>query len=167
MFENTATTTTTTNEILNKISNLLHEKNIQFKSLHHKATFTSEESAQERNEDLSIGGKAILMKLDDSFRLFVLSASKKLDNKKIKEKFNSKKIRFATIDELKELTGLVPGSVPPFGRPILEFDLFVDESILKNEKIAFNAGSLTDSIVVGVKDYLIAASPIVFDFSSS
>ena len=107
------------------------------------------------------------MKLDDSFRLFVLSASKKLDNKKIKQKFNSKKIRFATIDELKEFTGLVPGSVPPFGRPILEFDLFVDESILKNEKIAFNAGSLTDSIVVDVKDYLIAASPIVFDFSSS
>jgi len=164
MLENT----TTTNEILNKISNLLHEQSIQFKSLHHKATFTSEESAQERNEDLSIGGKAILMKLDDSFRLFVLSASKKLDNKKLKQKFNSKKIRFATIDELKELTGgLVPGSVPPFGRPILEFDLFVDESILKNEKIAFNAGSLTDSIVVDVKDYLIAASPIVFDFSSS
>ena len=164
MLENT----TTKNEILNKISNLLHEKSIQFKSLHHKATFTSEESAQERNEDLSIGGKAILMKLDDSFRLFVLSASKKLDNKKLKQKFNSKKIRFATIDELKELTGgLVPGSVPPFGRPILEFDLFVDESILKNEKIAFNAGSLTDSIVMDVKDYLIAASPIVFDFSSS
>jgi len=132
MLENT----TTTNEILNKISNLLHEKSIQFKSLHHKATFTSEESAQERNEDLSIGGKAILMKLDDSFRLFVLSASKKLDNKKLKQKF-------------------------------LEFDLFVDESILKNEKIAFNAGSLTDSIVMDVKDYLIAASPIVFDFSSS
>ncbi len=154
------------NLIFNKISGFLTEKNINFNSLHHKPTFTSEESAKERGEDISIGGKAILMKLDDTFKLFVLSASKKLDNKKIKVKFNAKKIRFASVDELKELTGLVPGSVPPFGSPILPFDLFVDNSINLNEKIAFNAGSLTDSIVMLVKDYLVAASPTVFDFSS-
>ena len=154
------------NEILNKIHQYLTEKNITFKSLHHKPTLTSEESALERNEDISIGGKAILMKLDDSFKLFVLSASKKLDNKKIKSKFSAKKIRFATVDELKQMTGLVPGSVPPFGQPILSFELYVDESIVANEKIAFNAGSLTDSVVMNVNDYLLAASPTIFNFNS-
>lgn len=97
---------------------------------------------------------------------FYFSASKKLDNKKIKVKFNSKKIRFATVAELKDLTNLVPGSVPPFGKPLLSFELFVDDSIIKNEKIAFNAGSLTDSIIMEVKDYLEVASPTVFNFSS-
>ena len=156
----------TTNTVLANIIKYLNEKNIQFNTLHHKPTLTSEESAKERNEDISIGGKAILMKLDDSFKLFVLSASKKLDNKKIKAKFNCKKIRFATVDELKELTGgLVPGSVPPFGKPILEFELFVDDSIVANEKIAFNAGSLTDSIIMNVNDYLVAATPQIFNFS--
>ena len=154
------------NVVFTNISSFLTEKQINFKSLHHKPTFTSEESAKERGEDISIGGKAILIKLDDSFKLFVLSASKKLDNKKIKSKFNAKKIRFASVEELKELTGLVPGSVPPFGSPVLPFELFVDDSIIKNEKIAFNAGSLTDSIVMQVTDYLLAASPTVFDFSS-
>lgn len=154
-----------TSSVLSNLINYLTERNIQFNTLHHKPTLTSEESAKERNEDISIGGKAILMKLDDTFKLFVLSASRKLDNKKIKARFNCKKIRFASVDELKEMTGLVPGSVPPFGRPILEFDLFVDDSITANEKIAFNAGSLTDSIVMSVKDYLVVASPQIFNFS--
>lgn len=60
------------NIVLAKIINYLTEKDIKFKTLHHKPTFTSEESAIERNEDVSIGGKAILMKLDDSYKLFVL-----------------------------------------------------------------------------------------------
>jgi len=33
-------------------------------------------------------------------------------------------------------SGLVPGSVPPFGRPIVDLDLFVDTSIAENEMIA-------------------------------
>jgi prolyl-tRNA editing enzyme YbaK/EbsC (Cys-tRNA(Pro) deacylase) len=41
----------------------------------------------------------------------------------------------------------------------------VDTSILANETIAFNAGSLTDSIFLSVADYLRVAGPTVFRFS--
>jgi prolyl-tRNA editing enzyme YbaK/EbsC (Cys-tRNA(Pro) deacylase) len=59
----------------------------------------------------------------------------------------------------------VPGSVPPFGEPILPFELYVDESILENKRIAFNAGSLTDSIIMSVDDYMKIARPAeVFRF---
>ena len=38
----------------------------------------------------------------------------------------------------------------------------------ENERIAFNAGSLTDSIIMNVDDYLRAARPArVFDFSQA
>ena len=33
----------------------------------------------------------------------------------------------------------MPGSIPPFGKPFLPFELFVDPSILDNERIAFSA----------------------------
>jgi prolyl-tRNA editing enzyme YbaK/EbsC (Cys-tRNA(Pro) deacylase) len=60
----------------------------------------------------------------------------------------------------------VPGSSPPFGEPILQLELYVDNSILRNEKIAFNAGSLTDSIIMRTEDYVQIAKPKgVFDFS--
>jgi Ala-tRNA(Pro) deacylase len=68
---------------------------------------------------------------------------------------------------LKELTGLVPGSVPPFGRPILPFDLYLDEALRTNDRIAFNAGSLTDSIILAMPDYLRIAAPTeCFAFSA-
>ena len=83
----------------------------------------------------------------------------------IRRHLKLKKTRFATAEELHELTGLVPGAVPPFGSPILPFELYVDSSILANPRIAFNAGSLTDSIVVSVEDYLRVAKPTVFEFT--
>ena len=65
------------------------------------------------------------------------------------------------------LTGLVPGSVPPFGEPILPFPLYVDDSIIANERIAFNAGSLTDSVILSVVDYRTIALPELFTFSKA
>lgn len=157
---------TASQQTLGRIISLLEEKQIEFRKVHHEPTFTSEESARARGEDISIGGKAILMKIDENYVLFVISASRKVDSKKIKQKFNPKKMRFANVDELKSLTGgLVPGCVPPFGRPILPFDLNIDESITKNEKIAFNAGSLTDSVILRVEDYLKVSEGNVFSFS--
>ena len=85
---------------------------------------------------------------------------------KIKDYFHVKRTRFATPEELLKITGLVPGSIPPFGKPVTVLELYVDPSLMKNERIAFNAGSLTDSIVMKVKDYNKLASPVVFDFSS-
>jgi Ala-tRNA(Pro) deacylase len=144
----------------------LQSLSIDFREVHHAPTFTSEESAKARGEDLRIGGKALLMKTGDVFRLFVLSASLKADSAAIRDKFGVKKTRFATPAELLELTGLVPGSVPPFGPPILPFELYADTSVTANEKIAFNAGSLEDSIILRVDDWLRAASPEVFLFAA-
>ncbi|MGB5139774.1 MAG: YbaK/EbsC family protein, partial [Candidatus Zixiibacteriota bacterium] len=96
---------------------------------------------------------------------FVLSAALKIDSDSLKQRFGVKALRFANAEELLDFTGLVPGSVPPFGFPILPFDLYVDKSILNNEKIAFNAGSLTDSIVMRVSDYLKVADATVLEFS--
>lgn len=151
--------------VLQAIRELLIANGIQFRELHHEPTTTSEESARVRGEPLHIGGKAILLKTDDVFRLFVLPADRKLDSAAVRKHLNVKKTRFATAEEMHQLTGLVPGSVPPFGRPILDFDLYVDEALTKNDRIAFNAGSLTDSIILGMEDYLAIAKPTIISFT--
>lgn len=152
--------------IYNAIVQLLSSSGIPYRELTHEPTRTSAESAKARNLDISVGGKAILLKVGDEFKLFVLSAARKLNSQKIREHFGERKLRFATPEELLAMTGLVPGSVPPFGRPITDFDLFVDKSITENPVIAFNAGSLTTSIVLDSKDYFKIASPQVFEFSA-
>lgn len=151
--------------ILQRIRDLLDEAGIDYRHVQHGPTRTSAESAEARGESIQIGGKALLIKTGEEFRLFVLSAALRVDNNAIRNHFQIRQTRFATADELADLTGLVPGSVPPFGKPILPFNLYVDSSITKNEKIAFNAGSLTDSIIMAVKDYLPMAKPEIFEFS--
>jgi len=151
--------------ILNKIKDLLNSNSINFREARHEPAKTSQESARARGEDISIGGKALVLKIEDSFKIFVLSAAKKLDSAAIKKRFNIKRLRFANRDELLELTGLEPGSIPPFGPPLFDLELFVDNSIVKNERIAFNAGTHTDSIIMSVKDYLELTKPTIFNFS--
>lgn len=153
------------NPTFQKIKNHLQSNSINFRHIHHKPTKTSEQAAKVRGQNLSIGGKALVLKIDDSFKLLVLSAAKRLNSAVVEKYFTAKKLRFATKEELLELTGLEPGSVPPFGQPILNLKLFVDQSIVDNQKIAFNAASLTDSIVISVKDYLKLTKPTIFDFS--
>lgn len=153
--------------MLEEIKKLLENNKIEFKEIHHEPTRTSEESAIARGEDIKIGGKALVLKIDNSFKILVLSAAKKLDSNLAKKYFNAKKVRFADQNELMNLTGLVPGSVPPFGMPIINLELYLDESIIENKKIAFNAGSLTDSIIMNTQDYIKISKPIIFQFSKN
>ena len=112
-------------DVLIRIRELLQRNDVAFREVEHAPTLTSEESARARGEDLRIGGKALLMKSGDTFRLFVLPADRKVDSSAIRQELGIRKMRFASRDELLELTGLVPGCVPPFGKPVLPFDLFV------------------------------------------
>lgn len=140
--------------VFEKIKALLQEHACDFKVIEHAPTFTSEESAMARGEPLHVGAKALLLKVDEFFRLFVLPANQKLDSSAVKKMLGVKKFRFATPDELFDLTGLVPGCVPPFGKPILPFELFADPNIGRVEdKVAFNAGLLTRSIVMKASDW--------------
>lgn len=153
------------NDIYEKIERMLTSGEIPYRAVEHDETHTSEESARARGEELRVGGKALIVKADNGFRLAVLSADRKLDSRALQIVLGSRKLRFATLEELISLTQLTPGSVPPFGRPILPFDLIVDRSVLRNERIAFNAGSLRKSIIMATSDYLTICGGTVADFS--
>lgn len=96
---------------------------------------------------------------------FVISAAHKVDSQAIKDQFQIKKLRFATADELSTLTGLESGVVPPIGRPVLPFDIYLDPAILDNLRIAFNAGRLDVSVLMPTENYLRVARPAIFRFA--
>jgi Ala-tRNA(Pro) deacylase len=152
--------------IFPQIRQLLEEAGIDFRVVEHTPTQTSEESARARGEELGVGAKALLLRTDDVFRLFVLPADRKLDSAAVKKELGVKKMRFATPEELLETTGLVPGSVPPFGKPVLPFELFADSSIgTRFDRVAFNAGSLTVSIIMPAAAWEKLAQPRRFAFA--
>ncbi len=57
------------------------------------------------------------------------------------------------------LTGLAPGCVPPFGRPVFDLPLFADSGVLARPRIAFSAASPTRSIVTATESWRALAEP--------
>lgn len=144
----------------------LNAAGVSFREVEHEPTRTSEESAAARGEDLKVGAKALLLQTGACFRLFVLPADRRLDSGAVRRHLGVRKTRFATVEELDELVGLVPGSVPPFGEPILPFELYADEELgMETDKLAFNAGSLRNSIIMAASDWEAIARPKRFRFS--
>ncbi len=153
--------------VTSRLRGMLDGVGVTYRHLVHESTPTSEDSARVRGEPLEVGGKALVMKADGRFLLLVISAARRLESKRLKKALKARSLRFVSREELQELTGLVPGSVPPFGRPLLELDLLVDASVLEQERIAFNAGSMTESIIMATSDWRSVACPLeVLEVSS-
>ncbi|MEX0819395.1 MAG: YbaK/EbsC family protein, partial [Pirellulaceae bacterium] len=101
--------------VFDRLSELLRQHEAQFDVLRHEPVFTSEEAAQTRGTPLASGAKALICKLDAAYVMFVLPADRKLDSKAVRRQLKARSMRFASPDEVLELTGLKPGSIPPFG----------------------------------------------------
>ena len=67
---------------------------------------------------------------------------------------------------MREITGCVPGAVPPFGS-IWGLKTYMDDSLQEQgEEINFNAGLRTNSVRMSVADYLRVEEPVVCKFRS-
>ncbi len=132
-------------DLLERIVSRLRTLGVEHRVLRHEAATTSSESARARGTALRTGAKALTVKADDRMLLCVLPADRKLDWKSVKRLTRARSVRLATEDEMFRETGLVKGSVPPFGN-LLSLPVYVDPDLLGCELVRFNAGSLTESV---------------------
>ena len=151
--------------ILRAIRRLLDREGVTWREVEHGPAPTCEDAARERGEPLALGGKCLFLKAGDTFGLFALSAAHPLDSRALRRSLGERRLRFASAQELLRATGLVPGSVPPFGEPVLPFPLHADESLARGDRIAFNAGSLRHSIILATRDWLRVARPRILAYA--
>ena len=153
---------TTHLRILEKLtaSDLIMERD--FRLIEHEPVRTSEQAAAVRNVPLATGAKAMLYRDTKTEKIFLLvvSAATRIDNKKFKQQFG-KNTRTVSDGDVVGITGCVPGAVPPFGSLFKRGDVgvlegeegipvYVDESMLTQDIMCFNAG-LRGKSVVGLK----------------
>jgi Ala-tRNA(Pro) deacylase len=90
--------------------------------------------------------------------LLVIPADRKLDSKKARANLGVKAIRFATKEEVLELTMLQPGSIPPFGS-LFNLNTYADPALAANASINFNAGDHSISVQMTHADFVKAEQP--------
>src|SRR5260370_1696264 len=139
--------------VFDRLSARLQEAGIAFTVLRHQAVFTSEEAAAIRGSPLASGAKALVVKAGDEFVLLVLPADRKLDSRKARDVVHVKALRFASKEEVQNLTGLQPGSIPPFGS-LFALPSYCDPALGQDASINFNAGDHAISIQMSYSDYV-------------
>lgn len=149
--------------VFTSITSLLDSHSIEYSTEHHEPTRTSEDAARVRGVEMHTGAKALVLTGQKSGKnfLFVLPADLKLDSKKVKA-ILGETTSFAKDTEA--VTGCVPGSVPPLGS-VIGLKTYCDKHLAENERINFNAGSLTDSINMSYADYLSLEKPSIVDIA--
>ena len=131
--------------VFERVESLLNQQGIVFQVLRHEPVYTSEEAARVRGTSLASGAKALIVKGEEGFVMFVVPADRKLDSHAVRRAKGWKKMRFATREEVLELTGLTPGSIPPFGR-LFDLPTHCDQRLGENEIVNFNAGDHAISV---------------------
>jgi Ala-tRNA(Pro) deacylase len=142
----------------------LHEKltaaGVPFTVSRHAPVYTSEEAAAIRGVALSTGAKALVVKVGEEFVLLIVPADRKLESKKARTSLGVKSLRFANREEVEQLTGLQPGSIPPFGS-LFGLPTRCDPALGLNESINFNAGDHGISISLRYEDYVCVEAPVM------
>lgn len=144
--------------VFDRLNDKLQASGVPFTVLRHEPVFTSEQAAAVRGTPLASGAKALVVKADDRFVLLVLPANRKLDSKKARVGLKAKGLRFASREEVEQLTGLQPGSIPPFGS-LFGLPTCCDPALADNPSINFNAGDHAISVQMTCADYFKVEGP--------
>ncbi len=154
----------TQKSVFENIKNLLDVNKISYKLIEHKPVFTSEDAAKIRGSSLSLGAKALIMKADKKPIMIVVPGDKKVDTSTFKKLYQIKDLEMATREEVKTISGVEVGAVPPFGN-LFKIPLYFDQTIADNKTVFFNAGSHSKSISMKGSDLEKVTKPIVGKFS--
>jgi Ala-tRNA(Pro) deacylase len=148
--------------ICERLQEHLRQSGADFTVLTHEPVFTSEQAAAIRGTSLGSGAKALVVKAGERFVLIVLPADRKLDSKKARAALGGKALRFATREEVEQLTQLQPGSIPPFGS-LFRLPTYCDPSLAENASINFNAADHAVSVQMAYADYIRVENPTFCD----
>ena len=148
--------------VFEKIKSLLDDSSVAYDVIEHDPVYTSEDAAKLRDTSTSIGAKALVWFADKKPLLVVVPGNLRLDTKKFKTTFGIKDLRFAKPSEVKELTDVEVGAVPPVGKAV-SLPSYFDKSFEDMKEVAFNAGSHTHSIKMSAQDLILVEQPEIAD----
>jgi Ala-tRNA(Pro) deacylase len=150
--------------VFERLHGRLQQGGAAFTVLRHEPVYTSEQAAAVRGVPLASGAKALVLKAGEAFVMAVVPADRKLDSRKARAALGVKGLRFASREEVEQLTGLQPGSIPPFGS-LFGMPTYCDPALADNPSINFNAGDHAVSVQMPYADYVRLEAPTLHELT--
>jgi|SRR3989344_1603565 len=168
--------------VASQIKKFIEDAGIWHEVFEHEPVTTSEDASKVRTGYvLSQGVKALVVKAKlnniKQFIMVCVPGDKKFSAEKLKKNFSITDTRFASEDEVAEITGGIKrGGVPPFGN-LFGLPIFADVGIFNNDptsqgfdgarKIIFNAGDRSFSVAMLSADWQKLVNPQVAEIAEA
>jgi len=158
-------------DVFEQLVSLLSEAQAKFRVIEHEAEGRSEKISVIRGNRPEQAAKAMVLDVRGGGGgrrnvLAILPGNRKLDFNAVASLFEARKCGFASPESAEALTGCAMGAVPPFSlNPALS--IVVDQDLLANATLFFNAGRLDRSMELDTQDWLAVARPRVARIASA
>lgn len=147
-----------------EIREFLEDRGVEYDTIEHLRTITAQRTAETTHIPGREVAKTVVVKLGGELAMAVVPASEDVDLTRLREVAGTDSAEL--VDET-EFEGLFPGcevgAMPPLGN-LYGLDVFVDDRLAEDERIAFNAGTHTELVQLAYSDFERLVSPTVARF---
>ena len=147
--------------LLPRLQEVLDRTGVAYTHSVHPLAYTAREVAAVEHLPAREVAKVVVFVTPPGYRMIVLPANKIVDFQELRDLLGLSHARLATE---KELGHLFPdcelGAMPPFGN-LYGMPVYMDATLLDDDKIAFNAGTHRDVVHLHLEDYRRLVEPEV------
>lgn len=149
-----------------RLTNLLTKEHIKYVTIPHASAFTAQETAASAHISGINFAKTVIVKIDGKLAMAVLPAQYKIHLGLLKHETEAHHVALASEEDF---VGIFPecetGAMPPFGN-LYGMDVYVEDSLLDDEEIVFNAGTHTELIKISYHDFMRLVQPKIVRFTT-
>lgn len=148
------------------LTQFLDDKQIRYVTIRHSTAYTAQEVAHSAHLSGKEVAKTVIVDLDGRMTMAVLRANDRVDLDLLRRAAGARNVRLVEEREFADRFPQVePGAMPPFGN-LYDMEVFVDEAIRHDERIAFAAGSHTELIQLTYADFERLVQPAIAQFAA-
>ena len=126
-----------------RLEQFLHEQHAPYETIHHARALTAQETAASAHIRGRLLAKTVMVNIDGRLAMVVLPAARRVHFGRLREATGAHDAGLACESEFRDLfPDCEVGAMPPFGN-LYGIEVYVDESLVTDDDIAFNAGTHT------------------------
>lgn len=149
-----------------RVVDYLDSNHIHYATMQHPVAYTAHQVASLAHIPEKEVAKTVMIKVDGDLAMAVVPASHDVDLEMLEAMLQANRVRLSGEPEFRrKFPDCETGAMPPFGN-LYGLAVYVDESLTKDDEIAFEAGSHRELIRMGYRDFESLVKPTVLRFST-
>ncbi len=146
------------------LQSYLDEMGIHYRVSHHDTAYTASALAEKEHVPGRRVIKPVVVKADGQFVMCALPASHRIDLEELRRQLEVSAVELIEEHKLRELfPDCELGAAPPIGR-LYGMTTVMDESVIKDDRVTFQAGTHNEAVTMSLADYRRVAMPEVAYF---